>query len=220
MRAEGRRHGCPLAGGDLTRAPQWAITVTVLGQPVIPGRPALRSTAHPGQTLYVTGSPGESGAGLAALQAGMAAPRLIRRHNRPTPRLREAALLARLCPDLAMLDVSDGIWNDAGQLAEASGVRVELATDAVEALRSAPEMKKLGGKLNRNPLDWLLFGGEDYELLFATSTPLEEMLMKFKKAGLATPIRRIGTIKKGRGVHLIHPETGEMKVDDKTFRHF
>ena len=219
MRAEGRRHGCPLAGGDLTRAPQWAITVTVMGQPVIPERPALRSAARAGQSLYVTGRPGESGAGLDALRAGAAAPGLIRRHNRPTPRLREAALLARLCPDLAMLDVSDGVWNDAGQMAEASGVRVELELDAV-GLEASPAMKRLGRELGRDPLEWVLFGGEDYELLFATAAPLEEIVARFKAEGLATPVRRVGRVGAGRGVHLMHPERGELKIEDKTFRHF
>lgn len=225
LRAEGRRHGCPLAGGDMTRAPQWAIAITVMGQPVVPARPAPRSAARAGQRLYVTGRPGESGAGLAALQAGVAAPRLIRRHNRPTPRLAEAAALARLCPDLAMLDVSDGIWNDAGQLAEASGVRVELANDALclmagEIMAGSDAIVELSMKLKVVPLHWVLFGGEDYELLFATAADRETIMDAFGQAGIKTAVREIGRIRAGRGVHLMLSEGRELKVDDKTFKHF
>lgn len=217
LRAAGRLYGCPLGGGDLTRAPQWAIAVTVLGLPAVAGRLALRAAARPGQSLYVTGQPGESGAGLEALRAGAAAPALVRRHRRPTPRLAEAALLARACPDLAMLDVSDGIWNDAGQLAEASGVRVELEA---AALVCSPAMRRLGVALGREARDWLLFGGEDYELLLATATPEAKLRETFARGGVRTPLRRIGRIAPGRGVHLVGSGGGEIKITDRTFRHF
>jgi thiamine-monophosphate kinase len=219
LRAEGRRHGCPLAGGDMTRAPQWAITVTVLGLPLVEKKVALRSAARPGMDLYVTGAPGESGAGLAALRAGVKAEKLIKRHLTPTPRLNEAAVLAKACPELAMLDVSDGIWNDAGQMAEASRVRIELERGRVGKLVS-PALKRLGERLEKDPLEWVLFGGEDYELLFATRREEEELRDEFKKAGLATKVTKIGRIAKGQGVSLMDEVGNEINVNDNTFRHF
>jgi thiamine-monophosphate kinase len=215
--AESRAFGCPLAGGDMTRAPQWTICVTVLGRPVVPGRLAFRSTARPGQLLYVTGWPGESGAGLAALVRGVSAPDLIRCHRRPLPRLGEAAVLTRLCPDLAMIDVSDGIWNDAGQLAEASAVRIELED---EALPASPEMERLARQLHNDPRDWALFGGEDYELLFATGASLEAVHSAFDRAHLATAVHCIGRVTAGKGLHLMNRDGREIRLADRTFRHF
>jgi thiamine-monophosphate kinase len=216
LRAEGRRWGCPLAGGDLTRAPQWVIALTVLGTPAHGGRTARRAAARPGQTLYVTGWPGESGAGLAALGRGLSAPRLIARHRRPTPRLPEAAALTRACPDLAMLDVSDGLWNDAAQLAEASGVRIELDGDR---LPLSPPLRRFAEGQKADPRDFVLFGGEDYELLFATAKPLAALREALRRAGLTTPIHPVGRVAAGRGAHLLGPQ-GEIAPRDRTFRHF
>lgn len=215
IREEARTHGCPILGGDLTHAPQWVINVTVLG--TAPGRVALRAAARPGQLLYVTGWPGESGAGLTALQKGVAAPALVRRHCRPTPRLKEAAVLVRLCPDLAMIDVSDGIWNDADQIAEASGVRIELEAGA---LPTSAAMERLARQIKADPCDWTLFGGEDYELLFTTGASLERIQEALGKAGLGTSVHLIGRVARGCGVHLMDPDGRELAIADKTFRHF
>jgi thiamine-monophosphate kinase len=212
-----RQWECPLAGGDLTRAPQWVIAVTVLGRPAVSNRVVRRSTAVPGQILYATGWPGESGAGRAALENDLGDSALVDRHIRPTPRLREAAILARACPDLAMIDVSDGIWNDAGQIAEASGVRVELERDA---LPISSAMADLAHRLNCDPFDWMLFGGEDYELLFASRASLEAIQCAFMDAGLATPIHAVGRVAKGNGLHLMNPGGDELPIQDQTFRHF
>ena len=214
---ESRTYGCPVAGGDMTRAPQWTICVTVLGRPIVGGRLALRSTARPGQLLYVTGWPGESGAGLAALAREVSAPDLIRCHRRPLPRLGEAALLMRLCPDLTMIDVSDGIWNDADQLAEASAVRIELE---VGALPVSPEMERLARQLHQDPHHWTLFGGEDYELLFATSASLEAVHAAFKRAHMTTAVHCIGRVTAGKGLHLMNRDGREIRITDQTFRHF
>lgn len=217
FREEGHAYGCPLAGGDLTRAPQWTICVTVLGRPARDRRLARRSGARPGQLLYVTGWPGESGAGLAALEHGTSASQLLKRHRRPTPRLREAEALVNLCHDLAMIDVSDGIWNDTDQLAEASGVRIELNGPAVPV--STP-MERLAGQLKIDPEQWTLFGGEDYELLFTTRASLEAIQDAFQQNGLMTPVHCIGHVTDGRGVHLMDEHGHERPVEDRTFRHF
>ena len=238
MRDEGRRHGCPIAGGDMTRAPQWTVAVTVFGRPAVKGRVVQRNTARPGQTVYVTGRPGESGAGLEALRqepeiGGITivawasrpcshgrdarATTLIRRHRRPTPRLREAAALARACRDLSMMDVSDGVWCDAGRLAEASGVRIDLEANALPITRP---LARLGRQLGRDPLDWVLFGGEDYELLFATSRKTETLRAALDRAGIDTPIHPIGRVTAGSGVRLIAPDGRPIPVADGTFQHF
>ncbi len=220
MLEAGRRWGCPLAGGDLTRAPQWCLALTLLGEPMRRGRVARRDTARAGDQLYVTGAPGESGAGLEALRRGLkgkAPAGLIRRHQRPTPRLAEAEVLIHCCRRLTMLDVSDGIWNDASQLAEASGAGIDLEASRLPVSRP---LRRLGAALNVDPLDWVLFGGEDYELLFAAGESEERIERAFGAAGVATPVSRIGVVRKGRGVRLLDERGRPIPRADRTFQHF
>lgn len=216
LRTEGRRHGCPLIGGDLTRAPQWCVTLTVLGQPAT-AVPVLRSSARPGDRLFVTGWPGRSGAGRAALAAGATAPSLVRAHVRPLPRLDEAVALASTCSRLAMMDVSDGLWHDADQLARASGVRVEIDRGA---LKPTPPMRRLAAQLGADPLHWMLFGGEDYELLFAADPSEATFGNVLSRAGLRTAVTCIGRIRHGEGIALVDDSGRSIDLSDTTFRHF
>ncbi|MCE5231285.1 thiamine-phosphate kinase [bacterium] len=221
LRDGARRWDCPLAGGDLTRAPQWSIAITVLGVPSVrrSGRPVIvkRSTARPGQFLYVTGKPGESGAGLVALHRGIASPALVARHNRPEPRVREGELLARICPDLAMLDVSDGIWCDSGRVAEASNCAIEIESASLPVSRA---LAAFCNSLSIDPLDPVLFGGEDYELLFATAVAPAKIQQAFRRHGLKTAITPIGRVKSGRGRYLLDPSGRRINIADRTFQHF
>lgn len=214
----GRRWNCPLAGGDLVRAPQWVINIMVLGQPAVGERVVRRRDARAGQKVYVTGSPGESGAGLAALRRGDRQPFLIARHNRPTPRLDEARVLAETCPDLAMIDVSDGIVNDAGHLARESRVRIEIFPDKFLISR---ELARYARKTGADPLDWILDGGEDYELLFTTKTPVEKIQKAFASRKIETPVSWIGRVVEGpSGVRLLDAKGKLLRRAAKTFQHF
>lgn len=224
-RQAGRRWACPLAGGDLTAAPQWIVNVTVIGTLGPPGhrraqpqaQAALRSTARPGQILYVTGAPGESGAGLEALRRGTDARHLIRRHCRPTPRLAEAQAIRRACSDLAMLDISDGIYNDAGNLARAShvGVEIELAK-----LKPSHALKRFARQVEIAPSHFQLFGGEDYELLFSTRQSADNLRAALAAAGIKTPLHPIGRIVESSGVKVYDPEGKPLALSDETYAHF
>src|SRR5580698_3195131 len=85
------------------------------------------AAARPGDVLAYAGVLGESAAGLALLEAGLTEPAaLIAAHRRPAPRYAagpEAAALGAT----AMIDVSDGLLADAGHLARASGVQIDIA---------------------------------------------------------------------------------------------
>ena len=221
LRAAGRRFGCPLAGGDMTRAPVWTVSITALGEPVAKrkGAAALarRAAAVPGQTLYVTGAIGESAAGLRSLQLGVAASGLVRRHHLPTPRLAEAAALAAALRDLAMIDVSDGLFNDAGRIAEAAGVGVVIRTGA---LPLSPRLRAFCAQAGLDPLEFAIYGGEEYELLFATAAPPERVEAILRQAGSRLRVTPIGAITHGRGVTLIDSAGKPLPAADRTFRHF
>jgi len=174
-------YSCPIVGGDLSSAPSLVVTVAVAGDggPAEPP-PVLRSGAVPGDTLFVTGPLGSSAAGLALLQADLAAeaPDLVLAHRRPRARLAEGAA-ARAAGASAMIDVSDGLATDVRHLAEASGVGVVL--DHIPVAIGVP-------RISDEPEDLALGGGEDYELLFA-APDVARMEAAFDAAGLGKPIR-------------------------------
>ncbi|MFI9487291.1 thiamine-phosphate kinase [Promicromonospora sp. NPDC052451] len=191
--------GAGAVGGDLAGGPCLMVSVTVHGD--LEGRaPVLRSGARPGDVVAHAGVQGWSAAGLALLEAGLvqaplsSAPlevtdgvvledaweRLVAAYLRPDPPL-AAGIAAARAGATAMLDVSDGLLRDAGRVARASGVRLDLDPDAFPAgraeLRSAARAVAAATGLGdpgwgpgRSDVDgltdaWVWSGGEDHGLL-------------------------------------------------------
>ena len=180
--------GCPLAGGNLARSARLGISLDVLGC-VPEGRGLLRSSARPGDGLYVSGAVGLAACGLAWLEAGRdphapEAARAVRALLRPAPRL-ELGVTLRALPRVACMDLSDGLAADLPRLALASGVRAEVES----ALLPGPAEARL---LDLDPARLAWEGGEDYQLLVAAP----------KGAMLGADWIRIGTCGEGAGVYL------------------
>jgi thiamine-monophosphate kinase len=177
--------GCPVVGGDVSRAATLMLAVTVFGRAAAP---ATRSGARVGDVLAVTGSLGGSEAGRLLLEVGAeesaAAAALAHRHRRPVPRVADGRLLASYVH--AMLDVSDGVASDARRLADASGVCVEVDLDALPIQPGVDEVAAARGVV---PGVFAATGGEDYELLVA--------LPEAAFATSTVPLTRIGRIIEG-----------------------
>ncbi len=152
----------PLVGGDTTRGPL-TITVQVLGALPL-AQALLRGGASPGDELYVSGTLGDAAGALAFLAGDWrASPTeaeyLLNRFNRPQARMELGQeLLGRAT---AAIDISDGLLADAGHIAAASGVRLEidpllLPLSPALASHPSPDQARL----------WGLTGGDDYELCF------------------------------------------------------
>lgn len=126
-----RENGCPIVGGNLSRASELSITTTVFGSA---RRPLTRAGARAGDRVYVTGTLGAPLVALAALQrgetlSGPARARLVR----PDPRIEEARWLVERGATAAA-DVSDGLLADLGHIAAASGVHIAVELDAVPSM--------------------------------------------------------------------------------------
>jgi thiamine-monophosphate kinase len=152
--------GATVVGGDVTRADEIVIAVTVLGQCF--QSPVLRSGAQPGDVLALTGRQGWAAGGLAVLGRGFRSPRvLVEAYRRPEPPY-AAGKEAAEAGATALIDVSDGLLAEAGHLAEASGVAIDVRTGAFEV----PEpLQAVGAALGADPLQFILGGGDDHALL-------------------------------------------------------
>ncbi|HLC17050.1 MAG TPA: thiamine-phosphate kinase [Thermodesulfovibrionia bacterium] len=167
-----------VVGGDTCVSGSFVLSGTLLGSA---DRVVSRSGAQAGDTIYVTNNLGDSAAGMALLQAygktvnlednsfgsTELAPfePLVRRHLMPTPRF-----LDNISDITSMIDISDGLLQDLGHICEQSGKGAKVYLNQIpmsDTLRHAAE------RLNRNPLDFALRGGEDYELIFTSSSALQ-----------------------------------------------
>jgi thiamine-monophosphate kinase len=167
-------------------------------------------------SVYTTGWPGESGAGLVLLQQPAVAfdtearAHLVRRHLAPEVHPELATQLVARAEQIAMIDLSDGVAKDAGEIARASGVAL-----VIDKLPVSPFLA-LGAKaLGKAPEEFILHGGEDYELLFCTSLPEEALRSVFT----GHPIHQIGFVEEGEGVHLLRDGV-RMPIGSAAFDHF
>lgn len=176
------RFATPLLGGDTVSLPAHAprvITLTAIGEHA-PAPP--RSGAQPGDALYVTGTIGDAGAGLAIALGAPGPADLLSAYRRPRPRLAEGRALARHVH--AMMDVSDGLLIDAARMATASDLAIEIDLALIPL---SPAYRAYGG----TPLA-AATAGDDYELLFAVPADFVTDV----------PVTRIGRFAPGSGLTL------------------
>ena len=212
-------YGIGLLGGD-SSAIDGPITLSVaaIGR-IAAGRAVLRSTARPGDLVFVTGTLGDAALGLAVLQGRLAvedaAARdyLIDRYHLPQPRLAPGQRLVGLAH--AMLDISDGLVADLGHLCDASGVAAVIEAERLPL--SAPAQAAVSGDAR-----WLmaaLGGGDDYELAF--SAPAGAAAAVAALAGeTGVPVTAIGRIEAGLGVRVLGRDGAPMAVAEAGYRHF
>ncbi len=206
--------GCLLAGGDTTSGSQVVLSVALVGTC---GEPVLRSGGRPGHDLYVSGHPGESAAGLGMLERGEDPGHpLVLRHLRPSPRLALGQALARGGLAAAMIDVSDGLLQDAGHLARASGCGAEVW---IERLPVSGRLRDAAAGLGRDPLELVLGGGEDYELLFSSPADRRGPVEAAARAA-ATPVARIGRLVAEPGVRALREGRPAPLPARAGYRHF
>jgi thiamine-monophosphate kinase len=176
--------GASVVGGDLARASEIVVAVTVIG--ACTQAPVLRSGAEPGQVVAITGRQGWAAGGLAVLGRGFRSPRvLVEAYRRPEPPY-AAGPVAAAAGATAMIDVSDGLVADAGHVAADSGVAIDLRTDAFEI---AEPLRAVAAATGSDPMALILGGGEDHPLLAS-----------FDEDAVPVGWTIVGSVSKGAGV--------------------
>ncbi len=208
-------HDVALVGGDTVRGPL-VITLQLHGH--VPAGTALRrGGARAGDLIYVTGTLGDAGLGLAVAQGRIAPPaddaRYLRgRLDRPQPRCETGIALRGLAS--SCIDISDGLAADLGHILDASGVgaRLELAR-----LPSSPELRRHGDETQAWRL--ALSAGDDYELCF-TVPPAHAAEWERRSAGQACGSTRIGLIEAAPGLRLQRPDGSLLPLAHAGYDHF
>ncbi|MFW6135925.1 MAG: thiamine-phosphate kinase [Chloroflexota bacterium] len=224
LREEGDRSGTAIIGGNMASSPERAfIDVCVLGR-VRRHHLMLRSGAQPGDQVLVTGNLGDAAAGLAvALDpdlpvAASQREALLSRYLTPTPRLAEAAVIARSGAATAMIDVSDGLSSDVGHICDRSQVGVRLWAERLPISSAARRV----ARLNDEPAWRLSLGAsDDYELCFTAPPEATDALIADVREETGTSVTRIGQIvppQEGRS--LILEDGGEIALEAAGWQHF
>jgi thiamine-monophosphate kinase len=203
--------GIALLGGDLSATPgPLTISVTAFGY-VPKGKAILRRGAKLDDRVFVTGTIGDSGVGLAARQAKRRAPAPIARYRVPQPRVALGQKLRGIAS--ASLDVSDGLLADLGHIADVSKVHVVIAAARVPL---SPAVRKIWG--TRAVLR-AVTAGDDYEIAFTAPLAKRAKVLAAAKAA-GTPVTEIGWVMKGRGVALMGADGRPIPTGKKGWEHF
>jgi thiamine-monophosphate kinase len=194
----------PLAGGDIAQSPNGILAdITVLGS-VPKGGAIQRSTAHPGDLIYVTGTLGLSVAALNQLRAGKKlTARQAPRHFFPQPRIDIGRVLRNKKLASAMIDLSDGLSSDLSHICDESKVGAVLYSGSI------PHPATPDG------LDLALNGGEDYELLFTASPNT-----RVPKQVAGVPITTVGEMISRRGLWLADASGKRSAIKPRGWEHF
>lgn len=207
--------GSAVAGGDVTASPTLFLAVTAVGYAQRLDDVVTRAGASAGDVLVVSGPVGGAAAGLLLLEnpdlaegiSSQQATALRERQLRPVPRLEAGAALAA-AGATAMIDLSDGIAGDAGHLARASAVHMEVDVVTVPVQSGVTEVAAAAGVAAEA---LALAGGEDYELLAAVPADrVGDALAALRQAGLDPAA--VGGVEGGEGLVLRGARGREVNV--------
>ena len=219
-------HGCELVGGDTTKGPL-NICITVFGEvPVVDGRSQalLRSGAQAGDDIYVSGTLGDARLALEALRGQIELPAAMfeqarTRLERPTPRVALGQALRGAAT--AAIDVSDGLLGDLRHILDASALGAVIDSSiAINLIAArANSLWATGLFSSENQLQYVLAGGDDYELVFTAPVAARDAVHAASHL-TGTPVTRIGRIEATPGLRLVNASGQAVRADFKSFDHF
>jgi thiamine-monophosphate kinase len=204
-----------LLGGDTTST-SGPLTIAITAFGFVPAGTMLRRNgAKPGDLVFLSGTIGDAGAGLAALNGEFATLSvydrevLVSRYQVPAPRLALGKALRGIAT--ASLDISDGLLADLGHVAETSGVRLAVDADRIPL--------SMALKASGSSLVSAVTAGDDYEIAFTAPADQRDSVSQIA-AATNTPVAEIGRVETGSGVVLLDSSGREIPVSRKGYRHF
>jgi thiamine-monophosphate kinase len=187
--------GAYVVGGDISKADQLVISISVFGEVE---NPITRSGAKVGDSVIISGLPGKSAAGLAQLKNGHKDSEFISAHKKPEVNYKIAKTFRNVN---AMCDVSDGLLSELNHIVSASKVGIELDSNLLSQI---PGFTQLQTATKDEIWSVVLAGGEDHVFVATTSAQIPEGAFV------------IGKVVSGSGVGV----SGISELPATGFRHF
>jgi len=211
LAADQAAFGLSLMGGDTTATPgPLAVSISAFGHVPL-GAMIRRAGAQPGDLVFVSGTIGDAGGGLAVLKENRSAPELVARYRVPQPRLALGPELRGLAS--ASLDVSDGLMADLGHIAHVSKVRIEVDAPRI------PLSNALRGLWGEEAVARAAVAGDDYEIAFTAPASLRaDAANAAARSGVA--VTEIGRVAAGEGAVLLDASGREIVLARSGYTHF
>ena len=195
-----------VVGGNITHSREIVVNVALIGF-VEKKYLTLRSNAKVGDLIFCSGDVGASTAGLELLRHGKKG-KSIKKHLEPRCRLDLARKLAKIGVN-SMIDVSDGVAPEVKHICDESKVGAVIYADKIPISK---DTIKDAEKMGKNPVDFALYGGEDFELVFTASKNKLNQLKKYD-------VKVIGEVAdKKYGIKLVR--NGKKSKIESGFDHF
>jgi len=187
-----KKYGIDVIGGDFTHGEKVVVNVAMIGEAT--GNLCLRESAKTGDLIFVSGKIGHSTAGLQLfLKKKKGFNGVKKKHLEPKAQLKKALKIGKIAN--AMEDVSDGLASEVKNICRESGCGAEIFLERVPI---HAQVKRAAVAVGKSAVDFALFGGEDFELVFTVS---RKNLARAKKLGTM-----VGRILSGRKIFLVEKE--------------
>lgn len=200
-----------LSGGDTVCAKDITISITLIG--ICYEKPISRTGAKNGDLIFVTGTFGDSCAGLEILSQNknnltIYEKNLIKKHLVPQARLKQANLISQNIKITSMTDSSDGLFKSIELLTQNKGAVINM-----ENIPLSKNLIKYTGKYYNKLYNYALFGGEEFELVFTIDKKNKNKLEKLLPSATC-----IGYINNGKVVYLQNGKAKSIKYNG--YKHF
>ncbi len=178
-----------VVGGNITHSREVVINVGLIGM-VEKKYLTLRSGAKEGDLIFCSGDAGKSTAGLELLRSNKQG-KSIRSHLEPRCRLELARKLVKIGVT-SMIDISDGVASEVKHICDESNAGAIIYSDKIPISKDTANDSK---KLNKNPADFALYGGEDFELAFTADKKKLKQLQKLDVTAIGNIVEKKNGIK-------------------------
>jgi len=215
--------GAVIIGGNLTKSMGADfIDITLIGE-IEAGASVRRSTAQPGNTILITGYPGQAAAGLEMLLKNPSVYNLenhplVRAYNVPSHRAREGGAVARSGLATGMIDTSDGLLGDLGHICDKSRVGARLVQ---ENLPISPALQEAAAQMDQDPMEFVLKESDDYELIITCAPEHADKIRSLITALNPIPVTDIGRITGETGnIELTYSDGISREISHSGWDHF
>lgn len=176
MQLSCKRLGAFILGGDTTHGDLLLVSVTVLGEIQTKDNICTRRGANVGDLIYVTGDLGGSFAGLRLFRNGIEGYEMVKScHLNPQCRIDIVDAVSDIAT--SAIDISDGLASELHHICRSSGVGAIIEAESIPV---RGEVREVADHFGDDPVDYALFGGEDFELLYTVPKDLESRAIGVK----------------------------------------